>query len=406
MCTSSKSGYPSPNNLGKFRGYSIEISQVIPQYLHGIILIKILIIIILVVVTLDTSSAEFLLGRIASDIFGRDDNVYETPLYSKKSRLIHALIPIIYSLIVLITVVMLMELSQPYVYFTIFMIIPLIIVASYKNVFLFNNYAPDLAINQNNKFKFTTVQIIISYFFSSLISIGLSFALILLANYQINLTVILFIILIVSGFYVFILSDLGLLSLATGLNMISFTAGFKNIINNIKELLRLSNHTSRKLAMARISLMISYFLILSSGVHYGFLGIPIFLYLMYYYNNEKINASSSMMSIRAYLNDVTPATLPRPLAVQVADTPTEKTETVSQVGREPEHSQVHSQNSNEKKDRSVDRLVPYASKTIHKIIKQVRGKPLNNTIFKICTECNIKLSATAQYCHTCGGMVE
>ena len=198
------------------------------------------------------------------------------------------------------------------------MIIPLIFVASYKNVFLFNNYAPDLAAGQNNKFKFTTVQIIISYFFSSLISIGLSFALILLANYQINLTVILFIILIVSGIYIFFLSDLGLLSLATGLNMISFTAGFNNLINNIKELLRLSNPISRKMATARISLMISYFVILSYNLHYGFLGIPTILYLIYYYNNEKINASSSMMSIRAYLNDVTPATLPKPLAVQVS----------------------------------------------------------------------------------------
>jgi hypothetical protein len=229
--------------------------------------------------------------------------------------------------------------------------------------------------------------------------------LILLANYQINLTVILFITLIAGSIYVFLLSDLGLLSLATGLNMISFTAGLKNIVNNIKELLRLSNPVSRKLAISRISLAISFFVILSYGLHYGFLGIPIILFVVYYYNNEKINVSSSMMSIRAYLNDVTPATLPRPLAVQVADVPMTDVESLSQGNREPEPP-VRSINSTEKLDKSTKRLAPYASKTIHKIIKEVSGKPLNNTIFKICRECNVKLSGTAQYCHTCGGKVE
>jgi len=365
--------------------------------------------------TIDRDPAEFLFGKLASNLLASESGDYVNPgPPSKVFEFKLMFLQLLYAGFVIFS---------GYLFFTYFegssrlyttlMVLPFILLSSMKSQLLYSKFAPDLETRMSRPTSFVVSQQLLVIAGSFIFLTG--FWLILsLYNSRMDPTTIFAILLLITLIYIKIFSDLALSSLALGIGVIPSWGGIRNLFGNLSELVQVKGRYTTRLAFSRIILaLFSYYLFLRNlDPIYFFVSTSIFI--LYTRSLEKRNAASLLLNARGWIQSIAPAIIPVKILEAKGNGELNPNRTLS----DPANilSTSYSEKLFGKKSSSSTRrvlekgnkLTSYATQTINRIANTIRSEQvtLPSNISINCFFCSANVIKGSRYCPDCGSAIQ
>lgn len=353
----------------------------------------------------DTTPAEFLFGQLANNLLKQPNAPTNTnQVDNERLNAVHSFLTI--SNISLIFLALYWTLFTPHnmLYVVLVFLFARMLVQSASGVVLLNKFGPDMKLSSNRLYFFSLSQILISHtifaFFSGITyfivrNIPISSPFTYLESWM-GISIFL---------YIFLFTDIQIVSLGFGTGIINQSSGLKSMMSNFITLSRIKGKVSTQLAILRLGTWFCLYYLLEHQYWY-FLVPVILLLLVYTIRWERINASSIFMEIRGMILSAKPAILPS----KILNGNGEEEVTPNSIifpqlsANKLNRNKLLKRNSKVKKKSRIGNLQPLAVKSINRIAESIKQEENmgSSHLIDICQSCNMEVLKTTNYCSYCG----